>query len=893
MLARLHVLIARIRGFLRPVPLDRELEEELAAHLALAEDEKIRQGMTPAEARRAARIELGGLAQLREAAREARGLPWLDTLWLDAQLGLRMLRKSWGLTLVGGLAMTLAIAIAVVVFTFMDLTFHGTLPLDDGARVVALHTWDTKAHRRAETPLADVERWRTDLRSLVDVGAFRTVERALASGEGTAAPTVRVAEMSASGFTLARVPASLGRTLLAEDEAPGAPPVVVIGHEVWRTRFAGDPAVAGRALRLDGTVHTVVGVMPEGFSFPINHHYWTALRAPRSASLPPPPEAAVFARLAPRVTLEGAQAEVTSLGLLPSAALRDEPLDPRVVPYPFAFTGDLEGAEARWLARIALILVTLLLVPPCANIAILVYARIITRQDEFAARHALGASRGRIVAQLVVEMLVLAAASAGLALLLVAAALRWAEARALADLADGPPFWFGFGLPPSAVLFAGFLAVVAALIASLAPALKATGHRMRTGLGALGQRTAVRLGTTWTALVVVQVGLCLAALPLVAELTWGTVRNGVLGPGFPAEEYLTARIAVAWDPTHEEGAPGRRPFSGRLEAVLRELEAEPGIRGVTVAAAPGTEPWRQIEVEPSGARPTTAAGRGLVRVNAVDTAFFEVFDVPLLAGRRFVAADFDDAQHVVVVNRTLATQVVGVDSPLGQRLRIVDDAEAHDPDAAPPPTWYEIVGVVADRPDPVDRGTLYLPAAAGSMQPAHLALRAGIEPAALEERLRTVVGRVDPGLRVDEVLPLDAIYRGKQVANNIGAATLVAVTLSVLLLSAAGMYALMSFTVNLRRREIGIRAALGARPWRLLAGIFRRAAGQLGVGAALGVLAALAIDQVLPAERLGGWDIPGVVAAAAAFLVVVGLLAAAGPARRGLQVDPIEELRGS
>lgn len=170
--AFVHVVVARLRAFLRGEDLDREFARELAAHLAMAEEEKIRQGMTPQQARRAARVELGGLTQLREAGRDARGLPWLDTFWLDTKLGLRMLRKSWGLTLVGGLAMMIAIFIGLVVFTFFDLAFGGDLPLDDGDRVVAIQIWDAKTQRRHDTALEDLARWRDAMRSVTDIGAL-------------------------------------------------------------------------------------------------------------------------------------------------------------------------------------------------------------------------------------------------------------------------------------------------------------------------------------------------------------------------------------------------------------------------------------------------------------------------------------------------------------------------------------------------------------------------------------------------------------------------------------------------------------------------------------------------------------------------------------------------
>ena len=181
----LRVMMARVRDHFRRDTLDRDFDEELAAHLAMAEEDKIRRGLTREEARRAARVELGGLTQLREASREARGLLWLDTFWLDVKLGLRMLRKSWGLTLIGGLAMTIVIATGAVVFAVYDLAFGGTLPLADGDRVVVIQTWDDKGGRRHETAAADFERWREALSSVEEVGAFQTVEHGLKAGDGS------------------------------------------------------------------------------------------------------------------------------------------------------------------------------------------------------------------------------------------------------------------------------------------------------------------------------------------------------------------------------------------------------------------------------------------------------------------------------------------------------------------------------------------------------------------------------------------------------------------------------------------------------------------------------------------------------------------------------------
>lgn len=571
------------------------------------------------------------------------------------------------------------------------------------------------------------------------------------------------------------------------------------------------------------------------------------------------------------------------------------------MPYTFAFTGDFDRGQVRWVVRLVVALVTLLLVPPCANIAILVYARTITRQEEFAARYALGAGRSRIVSQLFVEVLVLAAGAAGVALVVIEIALGWAETNLFTQASSKLPFWMQFGLTFRSALFAAGLAVVAAIIAGLVPALKATGRQMRSGLHALGSRTGMQLGRTWTALVVTQVALSVAVLPATVELGWGTIRHGILGPGFATEQYLTAKLTLDGAmPDSTVTEEDDHSFASFFADLIRQLEAEPGVLGVTVAAVPGDEPWKRIEIDQTplaegganaGSEQEILPTRRSVRVNPVDDAFFEVFDIPLLTGRGFDAGDFDLGRTAVIVNRTFAEQFWGEENPLGRRIRIVDSEE--DATMVPPSsqTWFEIVGVVADRPANVDHGTMYRPAAVRPIQPATLALRVEADPASMVEPLRKIATALDPTLRLHEVATLDEVYRAQQVGNNAGAFSLAAVTLSVLLLSAAGMYAFMSFTVNQRRREIGIRSALGAQPGRLLAGIFSRAFVQLALGTAAGVLVALLLDYYLPAEKVGGWSVPGVIPAATAFMMLVGLLATAGPARRGLQVEPIEELR--
>ena len=661
MRALFHTVVARIRDFLRPAASDADFDQELELHLALAEEDKVRRGRSPEQARREARLELGGAAQLREAARAARGLPWLETFWLDARLGLRMLRRSWGLTLVGGLAMAVTIGLGAAMFTIWAAAAGTRLPLEEGDRIVAIQPFDKAAQRvHRETPLPDFRRWRETLTSVEQVSAMRPIDPAVITREGDVG-SVHAAEMTASGFQLTRVQPLLGRPLIEEDEREAAEPVAVIGYELWRSGFSSDPAVLGHRIQIGDTPHIVVGVMPEGFRFPMNQRLWIPLRTNppgevRSGST----DAFVFARLVPGATLEGAHAEVTTFGLLPrdTAAGTTARLEPRVVPYAAGVFPDVHSNS--WLPGVVFLVGALLLIPPCANIAILVYARTVTRRDEFTVRTALGASRGRIVMQLFVEVLVLAA-GAGIAGFFLAHELSgWLSGLVIPTM--GPanlPFWMDLRPSLATVLGVAGLSLLAAVIAGAVPAFRVTGRWRRSGFLGVGNRSAgARLGKTWTALLATQVALSLAILPSGMEMLWGIFRPTILGPGLPVEEFLTASLVMQGDSSRFENL--------RIEAV-RQLTSEAGISGVTVSAVRLLEePSADIEVEGSEVQDAEA------QFNSVDDKFFDVFGVRFLAGRSFDASDFGPGRTPVIVNRSFVTEVLGESNALGRRIRYRD-----------------------------------------------------------------------------------------------------------------------------------------------------------------------------------------------------------------------------
>jgi len=921
MATRIRRFLLRILSVFRSTRAEAELAREIAAHLQLLEDQFVAQGMSADDARYAARRTFGGVEQAKERQRDVRSFRSLANSWVDFKLGVRMLIKYPGLTLVGGLGIAVVVAIAAGAFSIGLTLLNPSLPLAEGDRIVAIQNWDAAANDPDRRIAHDFAVWRAELTSVEEMGAFRQVSRNLIAA-GAQPETVRVAEMSASGFTVARVPPLLGRYLVEEDEREGASPVIVIGYDAWQRLFAADARVVGRAIQLGDVTHTVVGVMPVGFAFPIDHSYWIPLRlgsrrAPRSG-----PSLYAFGRLRDGVTRAAAQAELTIIGQRSAAALpaTHARLRPQIVPYTYPFS-DMDDPGNRLGLQLMQFLVAALLIVVCVNVAILVYARTATRQGEIAVRTALGASRGRIVGQLFVEALVLSGVAAGAGLAIAAIALSRAEV-ALLQIVGRLPFWMDLNLSSATVMYVVAVTVLGAAIVGGIPALKATG-RVQTGLQNLsaGGGARMRLGRTWTALIVAQVAFAVALLPASAYTAWNSIRVGSAAPGFAAEEFLTAQLVMERATAPGTGAdrPSTIGFPERHAELQRRLAAEPALSAATFALdVPGSEPTAWIEVDgmpmpaqSSGGNVVTGTSRGHeVQFGRVDVDFFVALDVPLLTGRAFQAADAHPKANAVVVNRAFVQTLLADGEALGRGVRYVGVSSGRTvgrrvrygtgrgapADHVELGRWYEIIGVVGDVPAAAmgsesARPKLYHAAAPGRLHPVNLALqiRAGA-PTGFAGRLREIAADVDPNLQLRGVAGMDETLRKEQGIMRLLAGLLLTVTLSVVLLAAAGIYALMSFTVSQRRKEIGIRTALGADARHILGSIFCRALGQLAIGAGVGLVAAVLLEVLMEGETLqgnGAFVLPLVTA----FMIVVGLLAALGPARRGLRIQPTEALR--
>jgi predicted permease len=814
-----------------------------------------------------------------------------------------MLVRYPGLSAVSVFGIAIGIAVSAGTFTVVNVLTDARLPLPQGERLVSLFNRDVATNNRESRVLYDLAAWR-GLTSLEDVGVTRTVSRNL-KVDGSSEP-VYVAEISASAFRAARVAALRGRYLVPEDEAPAADAVLVIGYGEWMRRFHGDAGIIGRIVELGGTTHTIVGVMPQGFAFPLDHGFWIPWRVETAYAPRTGPSVQVFARLTPTATLESAQAELSAIGERASAASPDthQHLRPRVVPYAYVFS-DMDASDNALAMRAIQFAVALLLVIVCVNVAILVYARTATRQGEIAVRGALGASRRRIVAQLFVEALILAGVAAAIGVLIVWSALPLLEGAILAVTDGRLPFWIRFELSSDSLVYTVSLTLLAAGIVGVLPALKATGARVQPRLQTLsaGGGSRMQMGSLWTSLIVAQVGLTVALLPTAIFYTWDGLRLRTGDAGFASREFISATLAMD-RPAAPPAPASQAAFAARYGAAAAALDARlrenPAVRDATFSIAPvGQELAMVIEAEGVANPPDlvdynivegTKAGH-LVRYNRVATNFFEAFDVPLLLGRGFVAADAGTDR--IMIGRTLADTVFGAANPLGRRLKYVGRSREATIDDVAIDRWLEIVGVVADFPvnEMAPTPRIYHPAPLAHLYPATIAVRVrGEKPETFVGTLRDSSAAVNPLLQIRDIATTEILVKREQGLFRLIGATVGLAMLSVVILSAAGIYALMSFTVTRRRREIGIRAALGADRNRLLAGIFARAAVQIGSGAAIGLIAALGLEQVIDGPVLAAQRAV-VVPTVILIMALVGLLATVGPARRGLAIHPIEALR--
>ena len=595
------------------------------------------------------------------------------------------------------------------------------------------------------------------------------------------------------------------------------------------------------------------------------------------------PSVVVFGRLAPGVTAQQASAELD--GFVTQAQRR-----PWVGPY-----GSPSLAEKTWLSLLLTHLpILLVLAVACGNVGTLVYARTATRDAEITMRYALGATRGRIITQLFVEALALAAVAAVVGVFAANSTLKWAIDLYTSGRADALPFWFHSGLQLPTMVVAAGLAIVSAAILGVLPALKATGANAQAQMRNLGSGGAtLRFGKVWTSVMVGQVALTVIALPFVLDFAWETRRDLAIRNQFPAGKYVAALVKLG-DEVSETSDTGA---AVRMERTLAELERrltdESGVLAVTFASnLPGAgHDGEHAEIEAETGAP--AIDVPYLHRTVVSRRFFETFELTLLAGRDFHDGDRTPTAHTVIVNEAFGRRLLPGTNPVGRRVRYLGT------DPAKPGPWLEIVGVVRDiGMTPTSQGEapyVFRPANPSAISPRLLAARVAGDPAALVPRIQSIAASVDAGGHLPYVEPLDALVWKDSLPSIVLAGSISGVFGLAVFLSAFGIYSLMSVSVSRRTREIGLRTALGASPRRLLAHILRRAVVVVGSGIAVGngILVLFFVVYVLQVEELKVRGLVNAVLLTSVVMFTVGLAACAEPARRALRIHPADALKDS
>jgi len=866
----------------------RDAVEEMRFHVEQETEHNLRRGLSPREAKREALRAFGGIDRFAEAAHDERpGTRWSEfrLSWLDWKLGTRMLAKYPGMSIISVITMAAAIGLGVIWFELATTLVDPRLPLDEGDRIVRIEYRDSRTLDVEKRTMHEFMQWREQLASVGEVSAHRTVERNLLL-EVRAPQIVRVAEMSAAGFGVARVPPLLGRTLIASDEVPGSEDVVVIGYDAWQRYFDGDRTVVGREVQLGRTRATIVGVMPEGYRFPANHEFWIPLRAAQAEPLEGP-AITVFGRLRTGASLESAGAELATWGarMAQRSPATHERLQPRVLP--FAASGEASAMRDALLMNLG---AWLILALACANVAALMFARTALRESEIVVRNALGASRMRVMGQLFTEALVLTSVSAIIGLIGARTAIAFAL-NLTATRHTPLPFWMDANIAPATILYTALLAIAAAGMVGVLPALRATGRHVRGQLSQIGSGgTSMRFGGAWSAIIVMQVAFSVLCLPFGIAAAFEAYRETRLRAAYPADAYLTFSPVVD---NESAGATGAWPVE-QVDAVMAELSRrlldEPEVAGVTVTnALPALHhPMARIEAQRGSETPFVVPANTegqRVHVSGVGPGFFETFQVPIISGREFRPADIDATRRVVVINQSMARNIGG--NVIGVRVRFAAVGEQE------PGPWHEIVGVVRNFGlTPTVKGEadfMYTPLLAADASWMVARVKGNADTYA--HRLRTVAMEVDPSLRLHYVLSLrEQIQREDQ---GIISMVLIAITIIMLLvmLSAASLYALMSVSVALRTREIGIRVAIGASSRAVLTSLFRRVATQIGIGVVAGnIIVAILLNRMLQ-EVVSPATVLLPMAAASITMLLVGLGACLLPARRALSIQPTDALR--
>ncbi len=880
MLGRLR---RRLRALLFNRAAERELDAELRYHLERETEQNLAAGMTAEEARYAALRGFGGVEQSREQCRDARGVRAVEELCQDLRYGGRMLRKNPGFTLVAVVTLALGIGANTAIFSVVNAVLLKPLPYASPERLVTL--WGTAANTGAgNIPFSylNFTDYKNQAQTLEHVAACDTTEAVLASADAEP-ETLSGARVSSDLFPLLGVAPMLGRAFSAEEDRPGGAAVVVISHGLWQRRFSSDPQVVGRQVMLGERSTKVIGVMPRGFTFPVEEEtsdYWVPLAGdPNRTELLSNRHGkflTIVARLKQGVRFEQAEAEALVIARRLEAQYPDANTGwrARLVPLQEDIVGGVRPALLILLGAVALVLLI-----ACANVANLLLARAGARAKEVAIRTALGASRARIMRQLLTESLLLSLAGGGLGLLL-------AEWLVDVIVAAGPaslPRLADVNLDASVLGFTLLVSILTGLVFGLAPALRASKTDLSEPLkeGGRSSTEGARRNPLRGLLVVSEVALSLMLLIGAGLLIKSFVRLLQTDPGYQTERVLTASLSLS-----KTKYPEPEQQAAVYQQVLGRVAALPGVEAAGAASLlplGGRDSYNVFQVE--GRTPFAAGQEPTVRYQVVSPDYFRAMGIQLRRGRFFTEGDTKGAPQVLIVNEAFARRHFSGEDPVAQRLVIGDD---------PPREIVGVVGSVRHRGlDEEPQPEFYVSYLQAPRSRLSLVVRAAAnDPAELAASVRGAIREVEKDQLVGEVRTMDTLVSHSVAPRRFQMLLLGSFALVALLLAGVGIYGVMAYAVAQRRHEIGVRLALGAQRGDVIRLVVRQGMTPALVGAGVGLIGAFAGTRVIESLLYGvSAGDPIVFVGVSALLLLTALLACYLPARRATGIDPAIALR--
>jgi putative ABC transport system permease protein len=810
------------------------------------------------------------------------------TILQDLKFAARRLVRDRRFTLAAIAALALGIGATSAVFTLVNAVLLRTLPFDQPERIMMINTRDAQS-RTFGVSEPDFEDWRRATRTFSGISLVQ-MNPVNFSADDRVPDQYDGVYISWNGFSLIGTQAMIGRGFSADDDRPGAPAVVLLSHKVWQSRYGGDKAILGRTIRANSEPATIVGVMAPGMEFPFNSEVWLPLaqrptaqtRAGRSGRL-----LMAYGRLADGMTIEQARTEMSGITEQLAAQFPDSNKGITAVVTPFS--EQVIGTQIRILFWSLMGAVAFVLLIACANVANLLLARAADRSREIAVRVSIGATRWRIVRQLLVESVLLAFVAGVAGLGLAYAGVRWFDANT-ADI--GKPYWMVFTMDPTVFVFFAAVCLVTGIVFGLAPAL----YISRTSVtevmkdGGRSGSAGLRARRWTTALIVAELTLTLVLLSGAGLMIRSFMNLYQMDIGIDTSKLVSMQLIF---PTRTYSSlESRALFLQQLDDRLNSISAIEGASTTNYLPFSGAS-QRRLEID--GRADMTGEQRPLVGMLAVGSRYFDALGVRMVRGRAFNATDGEPGREAMIINQRLAEMHFRGEDPVGKRIRLINDGNI--PGA---PKFYQatVVGIsptIRQRgferdPDPV----VYITHAQNALMAmgSTLLVRARGNPVAVTALLRQEISAMDPDVPVTNIRTMDDILARNRWPQRTFGTMFLAFAVIAIVLAAVGLYSVTAYSVAQRTQEIGIRMALGAEGEQVRWLILRRGMIEVGVGLCLGIAGALGTGRLLQGMLVGtGPSDVVTLVAISLVLITVAVMACFWPARRATRLDPVKALR--